>query len=32
MEQLIHLIIVLSDAVWLLQVSSDSFPFHLAVP
>jgi len=40
MGQIIHLIIivlsdiiiVLSDAVWLLQVSSNSLPFHLAVP
>jgi len=31
-DKTIHLIIVLSDAVWLLQVSSNSLPFHLAVP
>jgi len=29
--QIIHLIIVLSDAVWLLQVSSNSLLFHLVV-
>jgi hypothetical protein len=31
-DKFILLIIVLSDAAWLLQVSSNSLPFHLDVP